>query len=191
MASLTSLMSDVYTITNRDDLVAETKLAVKMATLKLHQADQFPRDIFETGIIWNPVDYIQSLDYRTLIPNWRSFKYLRKYADGAAGQFFEYLTPDQTLDRYLINKENICYTAGSQLEIRSSTQDSTMLIGCYVNPDVTDVGYSSWIADMHPYAIVCDAAATVFLGIGFQEQASAQKNLAAEQLALIRQNNIL
>ena len=54
MASLNSLMTDVMTITNRADLIAETKLAVKQATLKMHQVDYFPKDIFETGIAWNP-----------------------------------------------------------------------------------------------------------------------------------------
>ena len=54
MASFTSLLNDVYTITNRPDLIAETKLAVKQATLKMHQSDYYPKDLFETGIAWNP-----------------------------------------------------------------------------------------------------------------------------------------
>lgn len=50
MASLNSLVSDVYTLTNRPDLVAETALAVKKATLKMHHVDFFARDIWESGI---------------------------------------------------------------------------------------------------------------------------------------------
>ncbi len=184
-------MSDVYTLTNRDDLVAETKLAVKMATLKMHQLDNFPKDIFETGISWSPVAFIQSLDYKTLIPNWRSFKYLRKYQDGLPGDFFTYLTPEESLDRYKVNKENICYAAGTQLEIRSNTEDTYMLLACCTHPIVTDAGYSSWIADEYPFAIISDAAASVFKSIGQDEKASAFKQTVAEQVALIRQNNIL
>jgi len=191
MASLSSLMSDVYTLTNRDDLVAETKLAVKMATLKMHQLDNFPKDIFETGISWSPIAFIQSLDYKTLIPNWRAFKYLRKYQDGLPGEFFTYLSPEESLDRYQVNKENICYTAGTQLEIRSNTEDTYMLLACYTHPIVTDAGYSSWIADEFPFAIISDAAASVFKGIGQDEKASAFRQTVAEQVALIRQNNIL
>ena len=50
MATFTELCNDVYTMTKRPDLVAETKLAVKAATLKAHQSDFYPKDIYETGI---------------------------------------------------------------------------------------------------------------------------------------------
>ena len=50
MATFAELLADVYTLTNRSDLIAETKLAVKMATLKMHQRDYFYKDIRETGI---------------------------------------------------------------------------------------------------------------------------------------------
>lgn len=191
MASLNSLMTDVMTITNRADLIAETKLAVKQATLKMHQVDYFPKDIFETGIAWNPKAFIQSLTYRDLIPRWRTFHYLRKYANGAAGDFFTLLSVNETLDRYAVARENICYVAGNQLEIRSSTEDDYMLLGCYVHPDITDASFSSWIADEHPYAIICDAAASVFKMIGFDEQAAYMKQNVTEQVALLRQNQII
>ena len=191
MASLNSLMTDVFTITNRPDLIAETKLAVKQATLKMHHVDYFPKDLFETGISWNPADYVQSLAYKNIIPRWRTFKYLRKYQDSRPGDFFQLLGVEETLDRYAINKDNICYIAGDQLEIRSSTQDTYMLIGCYLHPDITDEGYASWIADEHPFAIVFDAAATVFKMIGFDEQAAYLKQNVTEQIALLRQNQII
>ena len=191
MASLNSLMTDVFTITNRPDLIAETKLAVKQATLKMHHVDYFPKDLFETGISWNPADYVQSLAYKNIIPRWRTFKYLRKYQDSRPGDFFQLLGVEETLDRYAINKDNICYIAGDQLEIRSSTQDTYMLIGCYLHPDITDESYSSWIADEHPFAIVFDAAATVFKMIGFDEQAAYLKQNVTEQIALLRQNQII
>ena len=190
MASFSSLLTDVYTITNRPDLVAETKLAVRQATLKMHHSDHYPKDIFETGISWNPVAFTQSLQYKNLVPRWRGFKYLRKYSDGVPGAFFELLTPEASLDRYAINKDNICYLAGDMLEIRSSTEDTYMLLGCYLHPDVTETGYTSWIADEHPFAIVSDAAASIFKMIGFDEQAAYMKQTVTEQVALLRQNQL-
>ncbi len=189
--TLTDLINDTYTITNRPDLVAETKLAVKKSTLKLHQLDYFPKDIFETGISWDPVAFIQSLDYKTLVPNWRTLKYLRKYSDGLAGPFFSFLSPEESLDRFAINRDNICYIAGEQLEIRSSTEDTHMLLGCYVNPTLTDTGFSSWIATEHPYAIITDAAASIFKMIGFDEQAAYMKQEVTEQIQILRQNQII
>jgi len=91
MASLSSLISDVYILTNRPDLVAETELAVKKATLKLHHVDFFKKDLFETGITWNPVAYIQSLEYKNIHPRWRKLDYLRKYEDSIPGTFFTML----------------------------------------------------------------------------------------------------
>src|SRR6185312_3840961 len=132
--SLQSLIDDVYTLTNRPDLVAETSLAVRSATLKLHSLDNWYKDIYQTGIQWNPVDYIQSLEYRTLVPRYRKFKYLRKYSPptgndmmGYDGDFFTLITPDNTLDDYGINRENVCYVAGAYINIRSNTQDQYMI----------------------------------------------------------------
>lgn len=190
MASLNSLISDVYTLTNRPDLVAETLLAVKKATLKMHQTDFYAKDLFETGITWNPINYIQSLDYKHIHPRWRKLDYLRKYQDGTPGQFFTILTPQESLDRYNVQKEDICYLAGDMYEIKSSTQDTYMLLGAWINPDLTDAGYSSWIADEHPYAIVIDAAATLFKSIGQDEKAAYFKQEIIEQIQLLKQNQI-
>jgi hypothetical protein len=193
MASFAELVADVYTITNRPDLVAETKLAVKAATLKAHQSDFYPKDIFETGILWNPIGYQQSLDYRTLIPRWRAFKYLRKYDSTGAtpGDFFNILTPEQTIDSYGVNRDDVCYVAGEQLEIRSSTEDTYMLLSCYVHPTVDENTYSSWIALDHPYAIVYEAVSKIFKTIGWDEQAAQMQREVAEQFALLRNSNIL
>lgn len=190
MASLSSLISDVYTLTNRPDLVAETELAVKKATLKMHHVDFFKKDLFETGITWNPVAYIQSLEYKVIAPRWRKLSYLRKYQDGVPGVFFSQLTPEESLDRYNVQKENICYLAGDMIEIRSDSQDLYMLLGAYLHPDITTTGYSSWIADEHPYAIVFDAAASIFKAIGQDEKAAYFKQDVIEQIALLRQNQI-
>jgi hypothetical protein len=66
-----------------------------------------------------------------------------------------------------------------------------MLLGCYLHPDITEESYSSWIADEHPYAIISDAAATVFKMIGFDEQAAYQKQNVTEQIAMLRQNQLI
>ena len=187
MATFSELVADVYVITNRPDLVAETKLAVRMATLKAHQSDFYPKDLYETGINWTDPDYIQSLDYRTLVPRWRAFKYLRKYSNNVPGEFFSILTPEQTLDRYSINKDNICYIAGEMLEIRSSTADSYMILACYLNPITDENTFSSWIALDHPYAIVYEAARTIFKQIGWDEQAAQVRQEVGEQYQILKQ----
>lgn len=187
MATFNELISDVYTITNRPDLVNETKLAVKAATLKAHKSDFYPKDIYEVGISWDDPAFIQSLEYRTLIPRWRAFKYLRKYSDNAASTFFTLLTPEQTLDAYSVSKENICYLAGEMLEIRSSTEDTYMILSCYLNPKLDENDFQSWIALDSPYAIVFEAARQIYKQIGWDEQATQIKQEVAEQYQILKQ----
>jgi len=189
MATFAELLADIYTITNRPDLVAETKLALKAATLKAHQSDFYPKDLYETGIQWATPAYIQSLEYRSLIPRWRAFKFLRKLDSTGriAGDFLPLLTPEQTVDKYNVNREDICYLAGQMLEIRSSTQDHYMLVGCYLQPDVTEAFYTSWIAQDHPYLLVYEAARTLFKTIGFDEQSAQMDRLVQEQFVILKQ----
>lgn len=195
MTTLTALCSDVYALTNRPDLVSETVLAVRAATLKAHQSDYFPKDLFETAIKFEEEKYLQSLEYKAVIPRWRSLSYLRKYnpteLDNAKGEFLTVLTPGEVLDNYGINRENVVYLAGSMLEIRSSDLLQYVLLGCYVHPDVTVEGYSSWIADEHPFYIVYEAARTLFKTIGYDEQAAMYDRLVQEQLAILRQSQII
>jgi hypothetical protein len=188
MATLTELIADVYVATNRPDLVADTLLAVKKATLKAHHSDFFPKDAFETGIQWATPAFLQSLEYRTLVPRWRAPKFLRKYdsTGDTPGDFFTFLTPEQTLDSYSVQKEDICYVAGELIEIKSSTEDQYMLLGCYRHPDITEATFSSWIALDHPYLIVYEAAATVLKTIGKAEEATAMKQEVAEQYATLK-----
>jgi hypothetical protein len=191
--NLAELTAEVYTITGRPDRTAETLTAIKAATLKAHQSDFYYKDLLETGVAFNSAAYEQSLDYRSLIPLWRSIKYLRKYdyTNDAPGKIMTLIVPENVLDRYQVEKDDIYYAAGAYINIKSSDLQQYYLLGCYVNPDITSTGYNSWIAKDHPYAIVFDAAATVFKAIGKDEEAAAYRSLNAEQLAMVRASNIV
>jgi hypothetical protein len=191
VATFTELCDDVYTLTNRPDLIAETKLAVKAATLKIHQSDFYFKDIYETGISFSTADYNQQIEYRTLISRYRGLKYIRKTDVSATpGDFLSIITPAQVLDQYGIANEDICYVAGEVIQIKSSTELQYAIFGCYLNPNLVEASYSSWVALDHPYAIIYEAATTVFKAIGYDEQASVFTKLAAEQLQLVRVSNI-
>lgn len=190
--TLADLIAEVYTITGRPDRVAETLLAVKSATLKAHQSDYYYKDIFESGLAFNTPEFVQCLDYRAILSKWRALKYLRKYdpATNTPGRELDILVPENVLDSYQIQRSDICYVAGAFIQINSATKEQYYLLGCYLNPDVTTDGYSSWVALDHPYAIVMDAAATVFKAIGKDEEAASYRTLVAEQLAMLRISNI-
>jgi hypothetical protein len=186
--TLTELIAEVYVLTNRPDLVAETASAIKAATLKAHKTDFYSKDIYQTGISFTSLEYRQSLEYITLFSNFRAFKYLRK-ADSAtddSGVFFEVITPEEVIDSYGINRTDIAYVAGRVLEMRSSTLFQYGLLGCYVLPIVTTAGYSSWVAEQSPFAIIYEACRVIFKSIGYDEQSNTFTRLVAEEYELLK-----
>ena len=193
--TLTELQNEVYILTNRPDLVAQTLSAVRTATLKIHQSDYYIKDIFETGINFGLAAYQQQIEYRLIIPLYRSLKYLRKTDVNGSDNlgFFDVIVPgkDGSLDAYDLNQEDVCYQAGSVIQIRSSTQFQYALLGCYLNPNIGVLTFDSWVALDHPYAIIYEATAAVFKMIGDTDQFKAYTDLANIQIAEVKMSNIL
>jgi len=182
------LLEEVYLITNRRDLVNETKSAVKAATLKAHKSDFYSKDIFETGIEFDSADFRQSLDYISLFSNFRALKYLRRVEDenDDVGAFFAIITVDEILDSYGTNRTDIAYVAGRVLEIRASVEFSKALLGAYVLPIVREGAYLSWVAEQFPFAIIHEAARRVFRSIGKLDESNAQLQFVAEEYAELK-----
>jgi hypothetical protein len=197
--TLTELITEVYSITNRPDLVTETAVAVRAATLEAHNSDYYYKDLFETAINFTETGlYVQQIEYRTIIPRWRSLKYLRKFDatatpyPGVPGKFFDILDPQQTLDSYGIARENICYVAGDVIQVRSNTQLTSALLGCYLHPIIAPAEeYNSWIALDHPYAIIFRAAAIVFKMIGKTSEEASYRDLWNVQISELKMSNIV
>lgn len=207
MADFATLVEDVYKITNRRDLIGETELAVKSATLQLHRQEYFFKDLFEIALIYTAADYLQAIDYRTLFPRYRALKYLRKfdpnvvisnpapgYDTNGVGPFFSIISPDQVLDSYSKQINDVCYVAGNVIQIRSSTAFQYSLIGLYLNPETAnteDKPFNSWISDEAPYAIVWAAAATIFGILGSTQRQSFANQQSQIEFGEIRNSNIV
>lgn len=198
MADFNQIVQDVYTITNRSDLVAETQLAVKSATLQLHRQDFFFKDLLEVALQFDSSNYLQAIDYRQLFPRYRALKYLRKfdptaYGSTGVGRFFDVISPEEILDSYYGQLSDVVYVAGDLIQIRSATAIQYALIGIYQSPDVSSPEkYKSWIADESPYAVVYMAAASIFGTIlGNQAKQAANSSLAQIEFTHIRNSNIV
>jgi hypothetical protein len=191
--TLTELVNAVYELTNRPDLTTLTSQTVKSSTLKAHQSDYYPKDLFESGVDFGSSAYFQEFQYREVLPRWRATKFFRKYdaVNSSAGDFFTLITPEQVLDSYKITREDVYYLAGDVFQFRSSSEFQYALMGCYLNPDIADATFTSWVALDHPYAIVYDAASIIFKAIGKDEEAAVYRQLVAEQYAMLRNSNIL
>lgn len=180
--TLDELRDEVYLITGRPDREAETYSAIRSATLAAHQKDFFYRDLKESGVDLQEEKYVHSWDYRNLIPRWRAFKYFRKSdVSGADGCPIKLLSVETALDSYGAEQQDAAYVAGDNLQINSSTLLRYARIGWYENPDVTQAGYTSWIADSHPFLLIYSAAARVFRSVGRQEEAAAYRIMVAEE----------
>ena len=192
--TLTELISGVYELTGRPDLIAETKSAIKNATLFGHQRDFFFKDLVEVGLAFDSAEYVQTLNVREVIPLWRAHKYFKKYdptqSPPVIGCWLTKVVPENVLDDYKSQKQDIWYVAGQQININSSTQQQYYLIGYYSNPDLSDTGYNSWIALDHPYYLIHRASAQIFKQIGKDEEAAQQRVILAEQEANLIRNNI-
>lgn len=196
--NLAELISEVYLITNRPDLVGETSSAIRRVTLKLHQSDYFYKDIFETGIAFDGPAFVQDLNYRSIIPLYRAIKYIRHYDPtqastdtGGLGQFLSRIDAENVLDQYNCTKTDIYYVAGQQIHIKSITNSQYYLLGCYINPDVGINTYASWIAVDHPFAIINSACADIFKMIGKDEQNALYKQIAMEDTQVIKITNTI
>ncbi len=182
------LVAEVYLLTNRPDLVGETKSAIKAATLKAHKSDFYSKDIYEVGVEFDDLDYRQSLDYITLLSNFRTFKYLRIVTDenDDLGTVIEIVSPEETLDSYNCNRSDIAYVAGRVLEVRSSTEFTKCLLGCYVLPIVREDDYLSWVAEQFPFVIIYEAVRVIFATIGQMEESNGYRGLVAEEFNLLK-----
>lgn len=221
--NLTELTTAVYNLTNRPDLVNETFTAIQAATLKAHQSDYYYKDLFETGLSFDTADYTQTLQYRNVIPLWRSLKYIRKFPNSAEQSLYSIQSVNQMFavytnpvsgipgfdgtniathelklieienfrDYFHIQKRDVCYLAGANVQIFTHNQEQNYLLGCYINPNVTQTDYSSWVSLDCPFAIIYEAAAQVFKMIGKDEEAAAYRQIVPEQISILRASNIV
>jgi|SRR5690554_3396613 len=188
------LVAEVVDITKRPDKVTSIESAVKTATLKAHHSDYFFNDLVEVAVEFDEPRFIQTFDPKQVVPRYRQAKYMRVWEgdiNGYPKDFLEHIQVEAALDNYGYTRTNVFYMAGQFLQIRGAMPVEKVLFGCYVHPLVTpSENYNSWIADEYPGAIVYEAARTIFLQIGYQEQSRSMQALVSEQYAALGLSNV-
>jgi len=180
MSLFSDTIAEVYTLTNRPDLVAETILAVRQATLSAHRSDYYFRDITEAVITPTPASVFQ-FDIPTWFPRWRAFSYIRPYdtlTGSLASYLVDFLKPEAIFDEYLIEKQNVAYVAGTNLNVKMQANVGGFIVGYYQNPVlIPEANYNSWVATDHNSIVVIDAAIRVLAAIGYEQAASILRKL--------------
>lgn len=191
--NLAEMATEVYTITNRPDLVAETSAALRKATIKMHSLDFFPRDMAEVTLaVPTPGNNVQ-VDIGVTLTRFRALAYVRDNTspqlNGLPNKIFRQIEARELLDEYSLEKSNVWYLGGQVINIKSSTPVSSLLIGYYQNPVINPAGsYSSWIAVEQPFVLIEEAAATIFAMTGNAEMARFYMQQSVANAALLRQN---
>lgn len=186
-ATLSSLTADVVTITKRPDLVLDIALHVKNALLKAHGADFWAKDLFETNFTFGAPDVNYSLVPTTIIPRFKKIKYMTVVSpvNGDVVRKLTSVAIDKFVDEYNYIQDNVFYLAGDTIKIRVSDSSKNFGIGCYLYPDTTLV-IPSWIADEIPFAILYEAARTLFKIIGKDSESASMERLVSEAMAEVR-----
>jgi hypothetical protein len=176
MTTFLDMQSQVNVYTKRPELVSLTDSAIRMATLRAHQVDFFSRDqlngalaytvpssgqpyvdiagIYTTFPKLRTPDFMQSLDATTLYPS----------------ENLEYVVDFKNFwDEWNILRSSVFTLLGSTLRMSSAANTGRLQLYYYGNPDVTTLGYSSWIADLYKEELAMWAAAIVWMRSGFQE----------------------
>lgn len=127
--------------------------------------------------------------------------------DPVTGQFpcrmnqYKFLTEkgiDDLIDGWGYDYTDVWYYAGNTINIKSSTSILNGECGWYAFPTLDIVnsgnGYTSWIANSFPYAVVYRAAGTIFQKTGQDSQVrqymDPQIGLAAQQLNILKMSSI-
>ncbi|TFZ81700.1 hypothetical protein [Candidatus Macondimonas diazotrophica] len=182
--NFSELVDEVKSITARPDLQSSAESAVSAATLKAHTSGFYYNDLVELAVQFDEPRRIQTFDPADVSSYYRRVKYIRIWegdADGEAKEILEPITTEVALDSYGYPRLNVFYMAGKFLQIRTYAELDKILFGFYRYPDITSESFSSWIAVELPWAIIWEAARTIFNRIGYQEQASQMQALVREQ----------
>jgi len=186
MTTFAELQQLVADITNHPELVVETKIAIRAATLKLHMIDYWLADTVETELAVVQADGMYQISKATEFPSrTRKLLYIQKSVDGT---FLTEITPRDVFDDYGQMKNNVYYQIGANVNCRSDTADSSVLLGCVVNPVTTETGYSSWIADDYDFIVAIEASLIVFNSIGESEMVKKLQAMQMENMALLKIN---
>jgi hypothetical protein len=170
-----AIVADIYALTGRPDLVTETAIAVRKATMKFHLAETWPADLAiitptVPGVVGTDtsVRYTLDLTDTATYPRFRKIAYIKEYNNPLTGSEIQFnpLDIDRVLDGYGLEEVNYYSQAGQSVSIRATKLMTQLTVGYYKYPDIIAATYTSWISDQFPDAIVEEAAAAVFKTIG-------------------------
>jgi len=186
----------------RPDMDAIIKRRIQRAVLAMHRIDFWKKDFVEQLYAFQYEQAVQVLN-KKLLPRLRAFGYIRKYNgdaasiadptlfDGAVGDFFGEINPQQAFDGYGYNRVNKMYESGSSVKLLSSEAIQTVLIGWFVDPLLEPIeACDSWILTDYPGLIASHAKRRIFKDIGKDQESRDAQLEYDDELLRLQSNNI-
>ncbi len=182
MTTLSELYDLTLIHTRRPELQTLTESVIRIATLRAHHVDFFPRDLRVAQLNYSTVPSLPYWDFpdagSVLLPRWRTIKGI--FGLAAGGQFrIEELEWRETGDLYSSDgqlRSHIYTLLGDTLRCYFCAPTGLAEVYYYANPITSTAGYSSWIADTYPDELAAWAATIVFSRTGFLEMAAKYMN---------------
>lgn len=178
MTTFVELYDRTVEQTRRPELQALTESAVRTSVLRAHHTDFFPADLREGAVVYTPSSTAWQYDLPslgTLLPRYRAIKNLigTEAVTGRPIEQFEFRESDDMYTTEGCRRTSVYTLLGSTLRIVPAAASGTLNVYYYENPDVTELTFSSWIADMYPDQLAMMAATAVWARTGFREQANS------------------
>lgn len=173
-----SMLEDIYTLTNRPDLEAETALALKAATTNAHLTDVYPRDCVTDHVQLPNSAGAVALNISTLFPLMRGISTIRPTdINGLAlapndWNHIEVVELGDIYDPEYGNlRTKIAYISGDSLVVRYPINVNGFIVEWIRAPQTRRELYNSWIAQMAPSVIHYWAGAIILNTNGNEEKA--------------------
>lgn len=168
MSLWTDLLDEVYTLTNRPELVAETAIALRKAVRTAHASSRFWRDLVEVPITGLAVQQVQEIQLDLYAPRFRQTAYIK--SNTYTELHFEPVTIDDLLDADGYGRVNAYWGFGNTIRVRAANIEDNYLMAYYQYPIVTpEAAFNSWIVNEHRDFIITSAALIV-LGIAGEQE---------------------
>lgn len=187
MALFDDLIADVITITNRPELLAETKLGIRAAVVKLHGLEFWREDRVEETVAVTVANSEFSIPTTALTSPVRKIDGVKK-ADSDV--YFEEIDPKQVLDGFGHRRYNSYYRMGNLLNFLTDSGDTSVIVIYYKHPVAVETGFSSWIAETYPILVALEAASFVFSAIGDKEQEAKVRGMIGEHGSVLLINHL-
>lgn len=168
MATWDELKTEVFTYTNRSDLVAETELALRQAIRTAHRQGKFWKDITTVRLEGLGTDQpVQQIDIETLLPRYKQIVYIKS---GTEDRYYDEAVASDLLDNDNYARYNVFWGLGSIINVRGYAPEESLEVAYYRQPITSPpASIDDWLLANYSSVVVLLAAGTVLGLIGEQE----------------------